>query len=58
MIKDWIGKGLDKKQAYQSYSYYQDRQDLVFRVELHLGLIPYPFTLDPYPLSMAVVTWF
>ena len=28
-------------------------QDLVFSAELHLGLFPYPLTLDPYPLSMA-----
>ena len=29
-------------------------QDLVFSVELHVGLIPYPLTHDPYPLSIAV----
>ena len=25
------------------------RQDLVFSVKLHIGLIPYTLTLDPYP---------
>ena len=24
-------------------------QDIVFSVELHLGLIPWPLTLNPYP---------
>ena len=30
------------------------KQDLVFSVKLHLGLIPYPLTLDPYPLSLPL----
>ena len=29
------------------------KQDLVLSVELHLGLIPYPLTIDPCPLFMA-----
>ena len=35
----------------------QKLQDLVFSVKLHLGLIPYPLTIDPCPLFIAVVTW-
>ena len=38
-------------------SKYRDKQDAVFRVELHFALTPYSLTLDPNPLSMAVVTW-
>ena len=30
---------------------YKKKQDLVFSVKLHLGLIPWTLTLDPYPLS-------
>ena len=32
----------------------QDQQDLVFSVELHLGLIPYPLSFDPYSLSLIL----
>ena len=28
------------------------KQDLVFSVELHLGLIPYPLSHDPYPFTL------
>ena len=32
-------------------------QDLVFSVKLHLGLIPWHLTLDPYPLSQTLVPY-
>ena len=32
-------------------------QDLVFSVELHLGLILYPLTLIPFPLSQIPDPW-
>ena len=30
------------------------KQDLVFRVELHLGIIPYPFTLNTRKLDRGL----
>ena len=34
------------------------KQDLVFNDELHLGLIPYPLTLDPYLLFLIPTPWY
>ena len=31
----------------------KNKQDLVFSVQLHLGLIPYPLTLIPYPWLLS-----
>ena len=33
------------------------KQELIFSVEIHFGLIPYTVTLDPYPLSLPLVPY-
>ena len=36
---------------------YPIKPDMVFSVELHLSLIPYPFPLNPYPQSPPLVPY-
>ena len=44
-----------QSQQVQEQEQNQKEQDLVFSVELHLGLIPYPSTLDTYPYPLFLI---